>query len=265
MKLKFASWNINNRNFTNKHIDFIRSTDCDVIALQECKQSFYDDLLSQGLFQNGAFSLILRPPSKDEGRARKLGCAVLTKSSIPIHKNFLLEDTSLPERTMVIETSIEGKPILFCSFHIPPGASWGKIKPETFKIIAKWLSKRSSPIIFGIDANAPKTDCFNHIDNEWWWKDEPVLLGVEPSHDLVDTFRTFLEENPEKLQAIKKERPDGPLAVSYIRGDKRKYTPSRYDFIYATTDFEIIDVQYLFDEALIAGSDHALVLAELDF
>ena len=59
-------------------------------------------------------------------------------------------------------------------------------------------------------------------------------------------------------------RPDGPLAVSYIRGNKRKYTPSRYDFIYATKDIGVINVKYLYDEAIEAGSDHALVLAELE-
>ncbi len=117
----------------------------------------------------------------------------------------------------------------------------------------------------GIDANAPKTDCFRHSENQWWWKDEPVLLGAEPWHDLVDVYRIFLKQHPEMLKEILEKRPEGPLAVSHIRGNKQKYTPSRYDFIYATPDIKIINVQYLFDEALAVGSDHALVLAELEF
>ena len=35
------------------------------------------------------------------------------------------------------------------------------------------------------------------------------------------------------------------------------------DFIYATQDFEVINVKYLYDEAIEAGSDHALNTTEL--
>ena len=55
------------------------------------------------------------------------------------------------------------------------------------------------------------------------------------------------------------------LAISHIRGNKRKYTPCRYDFIYATEDIELINIKYLYDEAIEAGSGHALVLAELEY
>lgn len=54
------------------------------------------------------------------------------------------------------------------------------------------------------------------------------------------------------------------LAISHILGNKREYTPCRYDFIYATKDIELINIKYLYDEAIEAGSDHALVLAELE-
>jgi len=38
----------------------------------------------------------------------------------------------------------------------------------------------------------------------------------------------------------------------------------RYDFIYINKDkFEIEDINYLFEEAINAGSDHALVLCDL--
>ena len=106
------------------------------------------------------------------------------------------------------------------------------IKPLTFKILAKWLKAQETPIVLGMDANAPKSDRENIDENEWWWKDEPVFLGANPEHHLKDIFRKYLDKNPQKLQEIKKLRPEGPLAISHIRGNK-KIPPCRYDFIYA--------------------------------
>ena len=262
MKIKFASWNINYRNLTKKHLDFIKITGCDVIALQECKQSFFDDLKDEQLFPFGNFSLDFRPPQAEDGKSRNLGCAIFSRHKLK--DSFVIQEVPFPERTLVTKCELGESLIQFCSFHIPPGSSWGKIKPLTFKILAKWLKAQETPIVLGMDANAPKSDRENIDENEWWWKDEPVFLGANPEHHLKDIFRKYLDKNPQKLQEIKKLRPEGPLAISHIRGNKRKYTPCRYDFIYATQDFEVINVKYLYDEAIEAGSDHALVLAELE-
>src|SRR5215472_17378306 len=45
-----------------------------------------------------------------------------------------------------------------CSFHTPPGASWGEVKPSTLTTIAQRLQRQPPPLIFGIDANCLKTD-----------------------------------------------------------------------------------------------------------
>ena len=58
-------------------------------------------------------------------------------------------------------------------------------------------------------------------------------------------------------------RPDGPLAISHYTGRGEHRQPRRYDFIYATPDFVVDDVRYLHEEATAAGSDHALVVADL--
>jgi len=53
---------------------------------------------------------------------------------------------------------------------------------------------------------------------------------------------------------------EGPLATSYKRHGKK----CRYDFIYATPDIGIKNVRYLYDESRAAGSDHAMVVADLE-
>jgi hypothetical protein len=118
-------------------------------------------------------------------------------------------------------------------------------------------------VVFGIDANCPKTDHPEIRRNEWWWEDEALLLGATPLHQLRDVFRVYLAANPNELTAALAARPNGPLAVSHVRGNRRKMTECRYDFIYATADVAVDKVVYEFDESIRSVSDHALVIADL--
>jgi hypothetical protein len=138
------------------------------------------------------------------------------------------------------------------------------VKPQTLKAIAGWLSSQPGTLIFGIDANTPKTDHPDISQNEWWWKDEPLLLGPTPLHGLKDALRLHLDVHPEALARAVAVRPSGPLAVSHVRGNGRKRTECRYDFIYVTPDIRVHHVDYMFDEAIRSVSDHALVIADLE-
>jgi hypothetical protein len=40
---------------------------------------------------------------------------------------------------------------------------------------------------------------------------------------------------------------------------------SLYDFIYITPDFSVSQIHYLYDEAIEAGSDHAMVMSDLTY
>jgi hypothetical protein len=66
------------------------------------------------------------------------------------------------------------------------------------------------------------------------------------------------------MAKIVKLRPDGPLAVSYRRGQGERRLDCRYDAIYATPDIAVRRVSYLYREAVSIGCDHALVIADLD-
>jgi hypothetical protein len=163
----------------------------------------------------------------------------------------------------VARACFESGAITFCSFHTPPGATWGRIKPRTLKAIAEWLPAQQGPIVVGIDANTPKTDHPDAVRNEWWWAEEPLLLGPTPVHQLRDALRLWLEGRPDMMAAIRAQRPHGPLAVSHVRGSGKTRIACRYDFIYVSTHLAVEAVAYLHEEALEAGSDHALVVASL--
>jgi len=140
MQFRVSSWNVNNRNFRDTHAELLRRVDTDLLALQEVSPDFYQKLTDTNVFDWSVFSLSLRPPQCEEGRSRRLGCAVFGRSPFQIYSSQLLEELPFPERALIV-TINSGIEMRMCSFHTPPGASWGKIKPQTLRAIAEWLSK----------------------------------------------------------------------------------------------------------------------------
>ena len=119
-------------------------------------------------------------------------------------------------------------------------------------------------MVFGIDANAPKTDHPDISRSEWWWEEEPLLLGATPLHALKDSFRVFLKNHPAEFDRAVEARPAGPLAVSHLRGNHWKMTECRYDFIYVSSHIRVRRVYYRFDNSVKLVSDHAMVVADLE-
>src|SRR5262245_62004366 len=153
MKLRFASWNVNNRKLTPEHVQILRDVAPQVLALQEVSESFHERLHAAHLFEWDAFSLALRRPETADGRSRRLGCSVFGSQPLRLLTSSLVPGLDFPERTLVAATQAQGGPLTICSFHTPPGASWGEVKPRTLATIARWLQLQATPLVFGIDAN----------------------------------------------------------------------------------------------------------------
>jgi len=91
------------------------------------------------------------------------------------------------------------------------------------------------------------------------------MFGGRPEHRLDDTYRRWVNEHPEELEQIRATRPDGPLAISH-RTDKRRDSPGfprRFDALWISPEIEVASIDYHYEAAIAAGSDHALVVAEL--
>jgi len=54
-----------------------------------------------------------------------------------------------------------------------------------------------------------------------------------------------------------------PLAISYVRGSRRNPVPDRFDCVFATPDFEVLQCSYDYEGAIGAHSDHGFVLGGL--
>lgn len=264
MRFRFASWNVNNRILTVRHLDLLRQASTDILALQEVSARFHAALTASDLFGWSASSLALRPHQEGEGRSRRLGCSLFGREPLRLADSSLVPGLVFPERALVARLVAPGHRVTACSFHTPPGASWGEVKPQTLKAIARWLASQSGPLIVGIDANTPKTDHPDLSRSEWWWPDEALLLGPAPLHGLKDALRLHLDAHSEVLAHAVATRPNGPLAVSHVRGNGRKRTECRYDFIYVSPGVRVHHVEYVFDQSVRSVSDHALVVADLE-
>jgi hypothetical protein len=188
----------------------------------------------------------------------------LAQRPFEIVRSELLSTAPVPERTLIGHLTTPGSPLTACSFHAPPGVTWKELKPQSFLAIADFLSQHPRRTLFGMDANTPKVDRLDIGENVWWWKDEPSLLGPTPRHVLTDVLRTLLAGDPQRLAALQSARPTGPLALSFRRGPKGKVIDCRYDFVFASPDIVVRDVSYLYDASIAAGSDHAIVVADLE-
>jgi endonuclease/exonuclease/phosphatase family metal-dependent hydrolase len=266
MIFKFASWNVNYRRFKDSHFTFLSEVKPDILALQEVSPHFFSEISSSNLFSNYHYSLDYNYIKRgaDSSRPRKRGCAVLSSGNIRLRKPLLILDLPYPEKCLILDAELDGTVINVCSFHTPPGVSVKELKPLSHMVLAEWLKSRNRPIILGIDANAPKIDHPDITKNEWYWDDEPKLLGEERIHDLRDAYRDYLTINSARFETIEQSRPKGPLAVSHITGKGHNQTERRYDFIFITPDIRVKSVKYLFEKSCTAGSDHALVKAELE-
>jgi exonuclease III len=260
MMFTFATWNINYQKFKDSHCRFLEKWKPDILALQEVHPDFFAKLSSSTLFSNSHYTLGYIQHDVKPSHP----CAILSSADIRLRNPLLMPDLPFPEKCMIVDAELDGTVIKVCSFHTPPGATVKELKPQSLVILAEWLKSRDFPVVLGIDANAPKVDHPDIARNKWWWPDEAKLLGEQKIHDLRDAFRDYLINNPDLFETIKKSRPKGPLTVSHLRGKGSNQKASRYDFIFVTPDIRVKKVEYLFEEACAAGSDHALVYAKLE-
>jgi endonuclease/exonuclease/phosphatase family metal-dependent hydrolase len=169
-----------------------------------------------------------------------------------------------PDKALVADLACVAGPMRVASVHIPPGSRDRETKVASLLQVAAWLKANPRRTLMGIDANTPRVDHPDLGQSVWWGKGEEGLLGQGATHGARDTYRDFLGANPQMLDIIVRSRPSGPLATSHRRGHGKGQRDCRYDFVLATPDIRVHSVAYHYEAAIAAGSDHALVVAELE-
>lgn len=184
-------------------------------------------------------------------------------------------DVPFPDRTASAVVTVGAAELTVASYHAPPGASWGILKVRQALTFAEWLTAVSGPAILGADANTPKIDAIDFEQTQTHWhtgdrrlnglRGDDALWGPGKVHQLRDALRAWLDNHPDHLAEIRRQRPLGPLEVSHRTGARRGHpgNPRRFDSIWISDHWLVKDVRYLYDEGVAAGSDHALVVADL--
>jgi endonuclease/exonuclease/phosphatase family metal-dependent hydrolase len=188
------------------------------------------------------------------------------------------EDSLLaPDKLVAVDLidTLSGQPLTVASYHAYAGEQGedGLDKPRLTSQVAEWAEAETGPLILAMDANSPDIDhpdpaqVVCHFDQAATRHLERRLLHpVDAQHGLNDVLRTWLDAHPGELAQVQSQRAEGPLAVSHRTGRTALHPgdPRRYDHIYASPELAVLDVAYLYDDGIAAGSDHALVACELE-
>jgi hypothetical protein len=164
----------------------------------------------------------------------------------------------------VVARAVRGpEAIAVMSWHAPNRAGQGlEAKMDGYRAMIERVRKLEGPLVIGMDANhgSPGTS-LDPVDPD---PDHEHALEIEffsnaPGHDLSDALLVYLRDDPDAYRELLRQRPDGPLEVTYAHGA----TPDRYDYIMITSQFEVEHIVHDYAGALAAGSDHGFVSAEL--
>jgi len=257
MAFTIVDWNVNGFALRGQ-VAFLDGLDWDVALLQEVTRESWPRFRELGTSGGVAFDSM--PALVGDGP--RYASAVIVRGLAGLDGFGVLPDVPSPERAAVASVELEGRRASVCSWAAPPGVSWGRAgKGRQVARFAAWLKERSGPVIVGIDRNAPKWERLDLQDDEWWNNDEPMMYGPNRHHDLRDAFRDLVDRDPELRRAIVAERPEGPLVVTHRRRD----TDCRYDAIYVSPECDVVRMEHLWDGAVTAGSDHAVVKATLQW
>lgn len=275
--LTVATWNTARRS-RPEMVDLLTHADVDVLCLQEVTVDTWSAFAAVEGWTGHAFGLQHRPRAVGEGQGRSLGAAIFVRTPAGVLESGVIDSAGIaqPERvvTAVTRTPCCSARLTLLSYHALNGEKGadGLNKPRTTGAVARWLGGTSGSVIAGMDANSPAIDhpdenlieC-HFQESRWAAREmERSMLGPmeERVHGLFDVWRTYLAERPGETRALLRYQPTGPLAATHFTGGRRVRYPVRFDHIWVTPDFAVLDVQHM-HEAFSAGSDHALVVAQV--
>lgn len=252
--LKVIDWNISYQNNAIEKINLLKSIvqgDSFIIVLQEVTPSQFDEV--KEAFPNIRYSLDYRKPGKYDTRQRKLGVAIIASDDIVINDARVLERCILPDRTLQVKLRYKNETITVLGLHSITGVSHKKAKSIQFLSFAECIDEYR-PDIVAFDANEPDKDYYTvdgmkFFDNLDKGKGARTFFDTLNQAGLNDAFSIDYETS----NYVEGE----PLAVSHklSRGNKAK----RYDFVFVNNKIKVDEIDYKYDVATMAGSDHALI------
>jgi len=265
-KYRVINWNLSCSGKIETKLNYLESFIRDlntnwIICLEELTEHSARTARNRDSFKQLYYSLDLRKPGNFDGENRKLGCAIAISKGLNVKSFALIDRAPFPERTLEAEI-IDVRNNLAINalvFHSLTGVGYKKAKSAQFSALLERLSivKDEMFILCG-DFNEPKVDAVNPKDNEYFNQagDKGIyakqLFEPKGTHSLNDAYRLYTKNNKPSILA-------SPLAVSHkVAGGAER----RYDYIFLSK-FQVSNIEYRYNESIEAGSDHALVVADI--
>ncbi|MFZ1398279.1 MAG: endonuclease/exonuclease/phosphatase family protein [Candidatus Promineifilaceae bacterium] len=267
-EVRIASWNLRYSAVahTRRRIAYLQTLDWDVLSLQEVSRKAWEELKQSGLMESGCYTL--EEFGLTPGGYRPHGAAILARHGLTLHDPRLVPDLPKPERALSVQVAGLAIPLEVISWHAPNAAGEGpETKIQAYRAVTSWLTGKETATVLCFDGNSWNASVqLNReapTDTAHPYYEEGLFFSSSAPHPLEDTLLTYYRNNPEAHQAIVQLRPDGPLAISYVRGSRKKPVPDRFDYIFASPDIEVFQCTYDYEGGIGAGSDHGIVTADL--
>jgi endonuclease/exonuclease/phosphatase family metal-dependent hydrolase len=223
------------------------------VVLQEVTPDIYEEFKKAfDLKYHVIYSLNYRKPSKFDGKERTLGILMLISKHYNVHSAKVLKRSLFPERTLLVEIINHGEHLKIMGIHSITGSAYYKAKSVQFASLAEALQKHR-PEFLMIDANEPEVD---HPD------EDKITYWDNDGDGVFKFFTTLKKIGLKDAYRVNHLSGHSPFITSYI--DKKTKIKRRYDYIFIKAKrHKLKKIEYLYDKAIEAGSDHALVLCEL--
>ena len=261
-----VGWNVDGwHTISDAQLGLLDDTGTQLVLAQEVTPASLERLREAGWQATASLEPVDGGHVERAGVRPRFGCAVLARGSVRLGAAQVLADAPSPVRTLGVDVDVAGQPAHVVSAALPPGSMWGrKAKVGQARHLAGHLRGRPGPTIVGIDRNGPKLERWDPHETVWWREDDPDLFAPGAVHGLTDVLLTLYAQQPDQRDRARRERPDGPLEVSYVERRANPPVPRRYDLLLASRHWTVHEVTYDYEGAVAAGSDHAVVRACLE-
>lgn len=261
MALRYINWNIKcycNIDKICEYLSKIISKETCVVALQEVMQNRFDKLFD---YFSSNFNLIYsityrKPDDEFDTDNRRLGVVLMISKDMKILNEGVFARCLFPERTLYATINFGEEIFKIATFHSVTGVSFKMSKAVQFRNFAESI-RDYGPDIISLDANEPKQDHYDinqmkFFDQGDGGKGAQVFFGQIQKNNMRDAFIDNYD--------ISKYVDGQPLTVSHILPNQEK---RRYDFVFINSRLSIMSIEYRYEEACEATSDHAVIITDI--
>ena len=261
MRLRIVSWNVRGMVENTAQLALLERLSPDIVLLQDVARS-----AARTMRDSRPSGTTIDTWSDCDGNQKQLhrgGCVISTSPSWQLRRQDQPPDPITDGHVLCGTAVCESSALTLLSCYAPTNTGPHRSdRSAFFTTLGQQVTDVPTPLILGMDANGPRIDHPDPTRSVWWTPEEAAVLGA--GAPTSDALRLWYAEHPADFKRRTEYYPHGPLADSYHRGRKGKYVRSRYDSIRVSPGIRVLEVRYLYGDAVLAGSDHALVVADVD-